>query len=79
MKHFLLEADVILFADDTILFLAAPSFDVLYSKIHNAVSEFLIFSRQNLLTLSFSKTFSCYSLDFRQVLEMIKSWFEEMC
>ena len=43
MKHYLLEAGVILFADDTLLFLAAPSLDVLYNKIHNAVSEFLTF------------------------------------
>ena len=78
MKNYLVEAGLILFADDTLLFLAAPLLDVLYNKIHNAVSEFLTFSQENLLTLNFSKTFSRYSPDFRQVLEMIKSWFEEM-
>ena len=57
VKHYLSEAGVILFADDTLLFLAAPSLDVLYNKIHNAVSEFLTFSQQNMLTLNFSKTF----------------------
>ena len=57
MKHYLLEAGVILFPDETLLFLAVPSLDVLYNKIHNAVSEFLTFSQQNLLTLNFSKTF----------------------
>ena len=57
MKHYLSEAGVILFADDTLLFLAAPSLDVLYNKIHNAVSEFLTFCQQILLTLNFSKTF----------------------
>ena len=56
MKHYLSEANVILFADDTLLFLAAPLLDVLYNTIHNAVSEFLTFSQQNLLTLNFSKT-----------------------
>ena len=57
MKHYRWEAGVILFADATLLFLAAASLDVLYNKMHNAVSEFLTFSQQNLLTLSFSKTF----------------------
>ena len=57
MKHYLSEAGVILFADDTLLFLAAPSFDVWYNKIHNTVSEFLTFSQQNLLTLNISRTF----------------------
>ena len=56
LKHYLSEANVILFADDTLLFLAAPSLDVLYNTIHNTVSEFLTFSQQNLLTLNFPKT-----------------------
>ena len=43
-------------ADDTLLFLAAPSLDVLYNKIHNALFEFLTSSQENLLTLNFSKT-----------------------
>ena len=40
--------------DDTLLFLGASSFDVLYNKIRNTVSEFPT-SHQNLLTLNFFK------------------------
>ena len=58
VKHYLSEVGVILFADGALIFLAAPSLDVLYNKIHNAVSEFLTFSQQTLLTLNFFKTFS---------------------
>ena len=41
----------------SLLLSVGTSPDVLYNKIHNAVSEFLTFSQQNLLTLNFSITF----------------------
>ena len=41
----------------SLLFSVGTSPDVLYNKIHNAVSEFLTFSQQHLLTLNFSITF----------------------
>ena len=60
VKYKLSEAGVILFANDTLLFLALPLLDDLYNKIHDAVPEFLTFSQQNLLTrnVSNSKLFS---------------------
>jgi len=46
VMHYLSEAGVILFADDTFLFLAPFSHAVLYNKTRKAVSEFLTFSQQ---------------------------------
>ena len=57
VKRYLSKAGVILFADDTLLFLVVPSLDVLYKKIHNVVSEFLTFFHLNQLTLNFFKAF----------------------
>ena len=50
------EAGIILFADDTLLLVAAPSVDLLFDKTIKAMTEFIEWADFNLLTLNYNKT-----------------------
>jgi len=56
IKYYLSEAGIILFADDTLLFVAAPSVDLLFDKMIKAMTEFIEWADFNLLTLNYNKT-----------------------
>ena len=56
IKYYLTEAYIILFADDTLLFVGSESLPSLFLKIESALNEFVSWANPNYLTLSYSKT-----------------------
>ena len=53
IKYYLSEDGIILFADDTLLLVAAPSVDLLFDKMIKAMTEFIEWADFNLLTLNY--------------------------
>ena len=50
------EAGIILFSDDTLLLVAAPSVDLFFDKMIKAITEFIEWADFNLLTVNYTKT-----------------------
>jgi len=51
IKYYLTEANIILFADDTLLFVARESLPCLFKKMETALYEFVSWADSNYLTL----------------------------
>jgi len=56
IKYHLTEANIILFADDTLLFAASESLPSLFKKMETALNEFVSWADSNYFTHNYSKT-----------------------
>jgi hypothetical protein len=72
IKYYLSEAGIIVFADDTLLLVDAPSVNLLFDKMRKALVEFIEWADFNLLALNYTKTNYIYFLG-HLVLKLIQN------
>ena len=56
LKYYLSEANIIIFADDTLLFVACENLPSLFKKMEIALTEFISWANSQYLTLNYGKT-----------------------